>query len=452
MAGSESLVLALSSATLVFGMEWLPLLGPRVQRQGLRLARLHKATHMVLADESAGSVGVAMLKGGKALRKRSLYSAAQNVAQLFPVGTVAVLLKIETAGYWLVAVHEGSVVARTDRIYPLSADAQPVLAELRQAYPHLQVLGQPQAPDQPSLAAIEAAGSTHSRLQTLNAWAAVLPWPVQGFVLALVLVLLTPRLVQLLWPEPEAAVPAAVADLRQVWRLAEEQAFQHHIVHGVQGTRALLNDLYTLPVRVDGWVLLQAECTGQIGGWRCLAGYERRRVNASNSGFLAAAPQHWTVEFVSMDMAQPTWTVAAPGVPLLASNLPSSAHHERDLFSALQNIKPAFNQMQIGRPAPLPVLAPLDAQGRPLPRPSGMVLYLSRLVQLVGPLRSSGLLLPHTVSMQWHKVLLALRKVEQPGLKNSGLSLSLQGVLYEVDTDSGNVGQGAAPATESIQE
>lgn len=452
MAGHESLVLVLPSSTLVFGMEWLPLLDARAQRQGLRLARQHKATHMVLAGDSAGSVGVAALKSAGLRRKSHLYSAAQNVAQLFPVGAVALLLKLEQVGYWLVAVHEGAVVARTDRIYPQCTDAQPVLAELRQAYPHLLVLGEPQAPELPSLAQIEAASSTQGRLQVLNRWASMLPWPVQGFVLALVLVLLVPRLAPLLRAAPKAPAPVAATDLRQAWRLAAEKALQDRIVHGVQGTRVLLDTLYELPVHVEGWVLLQAECAAQRGDWRCQANYERRSAQASNLGFLAVAPGHWTVDFASMDRAQPAWTISAHGAPLLVARLRTSAHHERDLFSALQDIKPAFSQMQIGKPTPLPVPAPTDEQGRPLPWPSGMHRYLSRPVQLSGPLRSGGLLLPHTASMYWHKVMLAVRKVDQPGLKNSGLSLSLQGVLYEIDTDPRSTGRGAAPGAAPIPE
>lgn len=444
MASNEPLMLVLPSAALVFGIEWLPLLDARAQRQGLRLARQHKASHMVLAGESAGSVGLAVLKAGRGQRKNRLYSAAQNVAQLFPAGTVALLLELKQAGYWLVAVHEGAVIARTDRIYPHFVDAQPVLAELRQAYPQLQVLGEPQAPDLPNLAAIEEASSSHSRLQALSRWTSVLPWPVQAFVLALVLIVLIPRLAHLLRPEPKVPAPVAVADLRQAWRQAVEKAFQDRIVHGVLGTRILLDALYELPVRVGGWILLQAECTAQGRDWRCQASYERRSIQASNSSFLAAVPENWQVEFNSMDLAQPVWTIASQGVPVLASRPKSTEHHERDLFSALQEIKPAFSQMQIGKATPLPVSVPVDEQGRSLPRPPAMALYLSRPVHLAGPLRSSGLLLPHTASMQWNKAVLALRKVDQPGLKSSGLSLSLQGVLYEINADSGHAGQGLA--------
>ncbi|HUG59512.1 MAG TPA: hypothetical protein VL002_14855 [Candidimonas sp.] len=446
MATEQTLVLPLQSVTLVFGLEWLPLLGGKAERIALRLARQHKATHMVLAGESACSVGVATLRIGRAQRKNSLHSAAQNVAQLFSTGTIALLLELEKVGCWLVAVHEGAVVARTDRLYRCRDDAQPVLAELRQAYPQLVLLGSGQAPQQPGLAALEAACSPHSRLRTLTRWTPVLPWPVQGFVLALVLVLLVPRLGQVLGSKLQTPAPAANTDPVQAWKRAVEKAVQDRVVHGVQGTQVLLDALYELPVRINGWVLRQAECTAQLRQWRCQARYERRDAQASNSQFLADPPRHWAVEFISMDQAQPVWNVVGHGVPLSAWQLKTSQQNERDLFSALQAVKPVFSQMQIGKPAPLPVVVPNDGAGQPLPRPPGLIRYLSRSVQFSGPLRSGSLLLPHTVSMQWSKAVLSLHDIERPGLKSSGLNLSLQGVLYEIDAGSDDSQRAVSPA------
>ncbi|MGP1613726.1 MAG: hypothetical protein ACTS5Y_01460, partial [Pollutimonas bauzanensis] len=303
----------------------------------------------------------------------------------------------------------------------------------------------------PSLAAIEAASSPHSRLHALSRWRPVLPWPVQSFALALVLVLLLPRLWPLLRPPPGAPARKAATDPRQAWRLAVEHSAQGLFVHGVQGTRALFDTFYGLPVGVGGWVLRQAECGAQLLQWRCQAHYERRGAAASNSRFLAAAPGNWAVDFVSLDQARAAWSLPSSAAPLLALRLNTSSHNERELFSSLQAIRPAFSQMQVGKPEPLPVSAPRDAQGRPLPRPPGAPLYFSRLVQLGGPLRSGGLLLPHTASVAWSKARLTLHQVEQPGLKNSSLSLSLQGVLYEVEIhpEPGGRAAAASPAADA---
>lgn len=437
MASEELFVMTLPTTTLVFGLQWLPLLGGKVERLGARMARQHRATHMVLADDTAGSVGIATLKPGRIPRKLCLHSAAQNIAQLFSTGTIAVLLQLEHAGFWLVAVHEGAVVARTDRLFPSSADAQLVLSELRLAYPQLVLLGDAQAPATPSLGAIEAASSHHSSLRLLRRWSPILPWPVQVFLLSLVLVLLVPRLWDMLRPVSQGPAKQ-MGDPAQAWRLALEKAIQDRHVHGVAGTRSLLETLHQLPIRVGGWTLKEAECTPQARKWRCQARYERSTVHASNSQFLAGAPPHWIVEFASIEQARPAWEANAYGVPLDAGNLKSSAHNERDLFSSLQAIRTAFSQMRIGQPTPLSVPAPTDGHGRALPRPPGLTTYLSRPVQFSGPLRSSSLMLPYTGSIAWNKALLTLRDVDKPGLKKSSLSLSLQGVLYETEVLAGH--------------
>src|SRR3546814_6254107 len=103
---TEPLLLSLSSASLVFGLEWFPLIGARADRWGMRLARRHRSTHIVLAGKTAGSVGLLALKPGRS-QKKELYSAEQNVAALFETGTFALLLELERLGYWLVAVDEG---------------------------------------------------------------------------------------------------------------------------------------------------------------------------------------------------------------------------------------------------------------------------------------------------------------------------------------------------------
>src|SRR5690606_34509253 len=198
-------------------------------------------------------------------------------------------------GFWLVAVHEGAVVARTDRLFGSSADAQLVLSELRQSYPQLVLLGHAQAPAQPGLGAIEAASSHPSSLRALRRWAPILPWPVQVFLLALVLVLLVPRLWQSFHPAPKAPAQQ-LDDPVQAWKAARDKAIQGRMVHGVQGTRSLLETLHQLPVRVGGWALKEAECIPHPRKWRCHARYERSTVQASNSEFLAAAPANWLVE------------------------------------------------------------------------------------------------------------------------------------------------------------
>ncbi|RTZ41050.1 hypothetical protein EKL30_15280 [Candidimonas sp. SYP-B2681] len=433
MGVAGSFIIPLSSTNLVFGLEWLPLLGGRADRTGLRLARLHRATHMVLAGDSAGSVGVVTLKSERQHRKKPFHSAAQNVAQLFATGTIALLLDLERVGFWLVAVHEGAVIARTDRLYRSRNDAGKVLEELHQAYPQIVLLGSPEAPDLPDLDALEAASSAHSQLFGVGRWNSLLPWPVQCFVLALLLVLLIPRVWQFFQRDTVAASSVQAADPRLAWQNAIERSAHNHFVHGIQGTRVLLDTLYELPTRVSGWNLRQAECLMKIRQWQCQARYERLGIEASNSEFLAQVPAGWSVDFVSLDRAQPSWHIDFYGAPLSAVHLKTSANNERDLFSALQAIRPAFGHIQIGKPTALSVSVPVDANGKPLLRPREVLHYFTRRMQVNGPLRSGSLLLPHTASVAWNKVALTVQNIETPGLKSSSLNLSLEGVLYEIE-------------------
>ncbi|HWK69932.1 MAG TPA: hypothetical protein VNS29_03735 [Burkholderiaceae bacterium] len=427
---SEPLILSLPSATLVFGLDWFPLIGARADRLGMRIARRHRSTHCVLAGDAAGSVGVLTLKAGRQ-HKNVLHSAAQNVAVLFASGTMALLMEVGAAGHWLVAVHEGAVVARTDRFYPSRLAAEEVLAELRLAYPQLRILGAPGAPGVPDMAAIEAASSAATQLRRIAGWRPFFPWPVQCFALALVLVLLVPAAWRALRPDRAVAAGPAQEDPAQAWRDAISRSAQGRLVHGLQGTRTLLEAFYELPVNMGGWRLLQAECAPHGAQWHCRARYERRETGASNQSLLENIRVDWKVEFASLDHADASWRIAAGGIPLAHRRPADSRENERRFFSALQGLRAGFAQLRVGKTLPLPIPAPLDGQGRPIARPAHLPAYASRSLQIVGPLRSAGLLLPHLSFIAWSKAMLTLREVNAPGARDSGLTLTLQGVLYE---------------------
>ena len=428
---SEPFVLPLHTATLVFGLDWLPLIGRKPHHLANKVARQHRATHMVFARDIGTSVGLVTLKQVRSSPKAVLHSAAQNIGRLYSRGTFAMLLDIEQAGCWLVAVHDGAVIARTDRLYPSRDDAHGALEDLRQAYPHITVMGESQAKPSPALTEIEAASSPQSRLLRVGRQRLALPLPVQGFILALLLVLLVPRLWQV-WAAstPESPV-STVVDARLAWQEALERAARHQFVHGVDGTRELLETLYSLPTGLAGWVLSRAECVGQARQWHCHARYERRHKEASNDLLLRAAPQHWTMAFPSMDVARPAWTIEIPAQALTHVPLRSTKHIERYLFSSLQSIQSLYTRMQFGQPQPLAVTVPLDKEGQPFVRPGDLSPPLTRSVVVEGPLRSTGLFVSHTASMAWKKVVLTIEDVKTPALRNSRLMSSFEGVLYE---------------------
>ncbi|MGB6102921.1 MAG: hypothetical protein WBF88_03580, partial [Pusillimonas sp.] len=217
------------------------------------------------------------------------------------------------------------------------------------------------------------------------------------------------------------------------WRQAIADSARGRLVHGINGTRALLDVFYALPVRLGGWSLLRADCRDDGPRWQCQARYERHDAKASNSSFLAAVPPSWTAEFSPLEHVAVRWHADAHGQALSHLALSSTTENERDLLSALQDIKPGFTQIQIGRPAAIPLSTPTDRQGRPLARPAGQTVYVSRPVHISGPLRSASLLLPILAPAAWEKAAMTLGQAEEPGLKSSKLNLSLQGVFYETD-------------------
>ncbi|MBP6020186.1 MAG: type 4b pilus protein PilO2 [Burkholderiaceae bacterium] len=430
MHSDTPLLLPVASTTLVFGLEWFPLLGGQLRRQSLRLARKYGASHLVLSGEQAGSVGMASLRKLRPGRTVPLQSAAQSLASLFPQGTVAVILPLQEHGWWLAAVHEGAVVVRTDRVYVSLDQAQAALSDLRVAYPQLRDLTQ-DAGTAPSLHDLQASGAATSLLHKVSRWHSVLPMPVQLLALALTMVAVAPPVWK--WSQAKGVQPQVQAqpDTQLAWELAIRQATHARCLHGLQGTQPVLNSLYELPVAIAGWHLAQVECSAGRSAWMCQGDYQRRNQIASNDGFLRLAPSLWTSRFPTLDLAKVTWTVAATCTLFSSQSLQAAAHNEQYLFSAWQAIRPAFSRMEAGQPQTLPVNPPRDNKGQALVQPIGLTAPLYREVHIQGPLRSFELLLPHIASVEWRRLVLSLNEAIKPTLKNSQLNVTFQGVLYE---------------------
>jgi hypothetical protein len=127
----ESLLISAAGKTLAFGLEWQPLIESLGIREARRRASRYRATHFVLAPDSAGAVGLANIPRNKAQvvnNNQRVFSAAQNVAALFQSGTWGVCLSLNPQCWWMVAVHEGVVVMRTDI---LASNAESVGAGFR---------------------------------------------------------------------------------------------------------------------------------------------------------------------------------------------------------------------------------------------------------------------------------------------------------------------------------
>ncbi|HLU78194.1 MAG TPA: hypothetical protein VKZ52_01345 [Burkholderiaceae bacterium] len=410
--------------SLVVGMEWFPLLGDHPERQARALARRRGAAHWACTAGAAASAGVlaTRLRQG---RGRQVGSAAAAFANVHPVGTVAAVVPLPGERIWLVAVHEGAVMARTDQLHEDPAAVHERLETLWQAHPGMVLLDERRDPSGllEALFQLDDAGVAlrHRRGSTSR-----------GLLLTTVLLSLSAGLGRVLLagepPRPHVTDPVAA------WQAATSAATRGVPVQGAGGLKSLLDGLMAQPVQLAGWSLGKVECEPGAVRWRCRSTW-RREKGGDNRSLEAAAPADWALSFDPLDGATATWEAPMPAVPLNVVTLRRATHNQTQLVSALQAMRPAFLQLKIEAPRPLPVTAPLDADQRPIARPRGVDVIQQRAVRLRAPLRSLTLLLPETRHMSWERVVMAVDRIDHPTLLNSALTLSMSGVLYELEDD-----------------
>lgn len=429
MSASHALIKTVGSVRLVFGLDWFAILGGTVSREVRRIARQQKASHVVHAADDAVSVGVISLAGGK--RSAVYYSAAQLVAQRFSTGVVALIIRLDHARWWLVAVHEGAIIARTDYVCTTCEEAKSRLDILRHAYPGLTLLDDEEG--ESSLAGLADTVHDEARLRTA---------PGSGWLPKLYTRVLLPALVVYVfyhagllgsffdWREPQVSSDVST---HEAWSQSIRELSAAHWVHGVAGSTGLLLSLYALPVQLEGWRLRTAECIAHVDLWRCHADYDRADPDTDNDRFLGAAQPGWEVSFTPLEQARIRWGFPAAGRELAQSALYSRSYIERSVFSALQAIRPAFASMTLDAPEQLLIPVPRDEQGQPVARPSDLPRYGMRAMRIRAPLRSISLLLPHARAVAWRRVVLSVDPNVRPDLVHSSLNVDLQGALYEQD-------------------
>src|SRR5690606_30518613 len=126
-----------------------------------------QASHLILAGNPIVSFALAWMGNVSVRDGKLLYSAAYSFAELFPDETVAMIQDLGEHGHWLVAAHEGSVIAGTDVFYGSEDEAQSELQLLYQAYPQLQYLDDGAGPE---LALLAASASARHVLLDTSVW------------------------------------------------------------------------------------------------------------------------------------------------------------------------------------------------------------------------------------------------------------------------------------------
>lgn len=412
---------------LVFGLEWLPLLGKYPERQARVLGRRQRSRYLVLSSGGAASVG--LLHSSLRRRRGMRYcSAAAVFASLHRGGTLAAVLPLPEGRHWLVAVHEGAVMTRSDQLYVDPDYAGDTLQLLSAAHPSLVM----HAENVSSLLDILFdAARGEGELSQVGGWFGI-PAPFMPGVSVAAVSLLG----LLLWRAFVSAASGVSSDpvesAEAAWRNAVAASIQHYAVQGVAGLQSVLEAMHDIPASLAGWQLAEIECTPQSSHWHCLAAY-RRSDHSDNEGFISAARPDWVLSFDPLEGARLAWSVPMPVLPLGAVTLRSARQNERRLVSALQAIRPAFSELRLDAPQPLLSQPPRDARRQPVSRPDGITSFQRRPLRLHAPLRSISVLLPETVHMSWDRILLQVAPIDQPSLRSSSLRVSLSGVLYEIE-------------------
>lgn len=426
----EPLILSVKGAELVFGLDWLPLVGADPVRLARERVRRQGATHSVMSGSAGAAVGLAWLKTGRG-RHGSLCSGAQVFALLHPRGTVATILNLGVHGWCALAAHEGAILARSDKVYTDRALAEGTLEDIRQAYPSICVLdtmARGSCLESLAEAAVDPiAEHARLRLAPRTWWRRPLLW----VVLALGAAVLGPRLMVMYSAAADTALEAPDLDL--AWSQAQAAVVRSHRLHGEAGTRAVLEGFYTLPVRLAGWRLVQADCAKHAVQWVCKAEYTRVATTADNQGLLRAARPDWRLEFPTMDRAWAHWSSGLASLALDSHALPGPADHDKYWISALQAIRSAFTSVRVESSRALMVQAPLGADRQALPRPEHLRRYSTRNVHFIGPLRAANLLIPLAAHIAWTRAVLSVADPSARGQVSSPINLTLDGVLYEME-------------------
>lgn len=423
---SSTAILERAGISLVFGMEWFPLLGNHPEGQARSLARRRRAGHWVLTAGAAASAGLLRARLPRR-RGQRCGSAAAAFARQHPAGTIAAVLSLPGGRQWLVAVHEGAVMTSTDYVHDNTALLEDTIRLLRDAHPALILLDDDasnglldtlfeRARDNAVL--LRARPRFEKRAMAALVAAALASggtWITQGWG----------------WRAGSAG-SAEHVDPVVAWQGAVAASLQAHTLQGVAGLRAALDAIYEVPVVLAAWHLAEVECRPRGSHWHCRARY-RRGPGADNQRLLAAVDPGWELSFDPLDGAEAAWSVSLPARPLRGARLNDARRNEARLFSVLQEILPAFSQLRLDAAQPLPVRVPLDAHQRPIPRPERIAEYRRRPLRLQAPLRSLSLFLPETMHMSWDRILVQVVQLDQPTLRGSRLRASLSGVLYETE-------------------
>ena len=415
---------------LVFGLDWMPLVGGDPITLGRQRARSLRATHYLIKGGMTAVVGCGIVHKADVSdssnlpeRTRSLHAAGAIFALAHQEGVIAAICFVPDRGYWFVAANGGLVLAHTDRWFDSIDEADAALLVLKERFPNLKVLRYAllDASLQPEWMRANLCGQT--RLQKL---------PLRKH-LSLSLIGFGLFAMGLLWLE----FPKETADVRVqpqendrvLWQRVLDRFATAHPIHPPEQLFKVIHAWHQAPISPGGWKLQQIVCEPSNMDWHCAARYQRKQRLAMSRLLDAAKPEGWTVDFPDLDHGVMHWKVLHAAS---AFELASPSVSLKDWLSYLQSVSPVFESIQIGSGTQITLPAPVNSLGMVAEKPAFIKPMKRRMISIKGPLRSVSVLQGLLAPVRWRSLKLELGAVVGQGIRRSALTVSLTGDVFEL--------------------
>lgn len=423
--------------SVVYGLDWAPLIGAKLERQSLAHARRVKATHHVPAVEHSSSVGAAWLPTDKKAGKhRALYSAGAIVALKHPTSAYLGIIQIEEDLVWVIATHNGSVIKGTDTLCS-PEEAEALVESVRKRYPNISDLEDTD---------VQSYLNDRTQLKAVRYGLDAIPTPLKVAGIA-ALVLLVGNLgweqaTRIIHSYTRSSATTVQVDAEQEWREALETWAGQTLVDGPEGFSTIFAAVMDLPPTVGGWALSAGsdstkfpalKCTAVQRVWTCYAHYTRGHT-ATNQSFLAQRRPEWNVQWNDLDNVTVDWKVKAQRHPLARGRIPLLTDFSIEDVSRLQDVSKAFVLIDIKPPIKVSVPAPVvnDSAGNrvPLDLPEKMLLPSSMSLEIHGPLRSLAAF-PLNHATRINQLIFQVNRNEaRPDLRTSAIYGQIKGEYY----------------------
>ena len=409
---------------LVFGLDWSPLVGMNLRKQGLKQSRALRATHYVIAGVGAKTLGLTRLKSDQGGRKLRLHSAAAHYAQRFPEGAYACLIPFENQGCWMVASHAGAILSNTDRWFSDLNAAYEAIEPIQKRFPLLQVQTEPILSEQNVPSWLLEKLTFDSRLQPVKR--------LSELIIRIVIIVLTLLCGGLYsakdWWMTKPVLPIQAIDASELWRSTLQNLSGHIPIHSYQDLTEVMQTWNQVPVQPAGWKLKDILCEASSRMWNCTAHFDRQHKFSLNKDLELHVPANWSMQAFPLESASWVWQIPSGRSAHDWTSPPKSD----DWMSYLQRIGMGFEHIQVGSGAALIVQPPSDAQGRPVPKPESLPKWRYRSLVVKGPLRSAALLEDLMVPVRWRRARLEISSPSgKVSASSSALNLELTGEIFE---------------------